>query len=389
MKINLLKLNIIAFLFFAGMFHIKAATNKYLTKADFKISHRIDTSKIMRSINAMPVQTTDTGNYGLHMQISMNSETYAQTGIYFYANASDNFNQYEDAIVVNGGSPLVYIWSYTYDNVAVSINTLADYAKGKRIRLYVNAVYNGNYTMSMADIFNIDTTNYNIFLVDNKLKDSVDIVHTKAYPFTLNGYDTASYGAYRFVLAVEHKAVAAYKLSAFSGEKVSTGVQVNWQTINASNYTGFILQKENSAGGFDSLYSVQSASGVNAYSFTDTHPTMGDNVYRLQQNGISGGITYSGNITIGYNNAAPNGAINVYPNPAKNSMTISVASSTIGASSYVADIYDLSGVHVKHQVVSGTDWTNDVSNYKNGLYIIEIKDTNGNLLGQSKFMKVN
>jgi hypothetical protein len=70
-------------------------------------------------------------------------------------------------------------------------------------------------------------------------------------------------------------------------------------------------------------------------------------------------------------------------------MTISVASSTIGASSYVADIYDLSGVHVKHQVVSGTDWTNDVSNYKNGLYIIEIKDTNGNLLGQSKFMKVN
>ena len=377
MRINLLKIILAACLCFSGLQNVRAAT-KYS-----------DTLKTKRTSYAMPVQTKDTGNYGLHMQMSRDAQNYAQTGIYFYANASDKYRDSEDAIVVNGGTPLVYISSFTSDNVPVCINTLADYAKGKRIRLYENAVYNGAYTLSLADIFGMDTAAYNVFLIDNEKQDSVDIVHTKSYAFNVSVSDTGSWGAYRFVVAIEHKPVGAYKLSSFSGQKVSAGVQLDWQAVNAGNYTGYTLQKLNTTGGYDSLYAVQSDSSITAYNFTDTHPIIGNNVYRLMQNGISGNITYSGTITIGYGSSTPNGAMNLYPNPAKTTMTVSMASNTTSASTYVADIYDLSGARVDHQVATSSSWTNDVSSYKNGLYIIQVKDTNGNLLGQSKFMKVN
>jgi hypothetical protein len=389
MKINLLKLNLAALIFLAGMWNMKAIANKYIVKSALNSTQNIDTSKIVRTVNSMPVQTTDTGNYGLHMQISKDKQDYAQTGIYFYANASDKFVQNEDAIVVNGGMPLVYIWSYTSDNVAVCINTLSDYARGKRVRLFVTAVYNGDYSLSLADIFNIDTASYNVYLVDNEKKDSVDILHTNSYPFTINNGDTASFGAYRFVLSIQHKPIGPYSLSAFSGKKISTGVQLNWQAINAGNFTGFTLQKLNSGNSFDSLYCVQSDPGTTYYSFTDLHPVIGNNVYRLQQSGVNGSITYSSNISIGYNTASPNGSMNIYPNPASSTMTVSILSGSATVVTYVADIYDMAGNHVNHQVANTGQWTNDVSAFKNGLYIITIKDANGNLVGQSKFMKAN
>ena len=388
MRINLLRNILIACLCLTGLQNIKAATNAS-SKPGTRIIHYSDTVKIKRSIFAVPVQSTDSGNYGFHLQMSKDSLTYIQTGIYFYANASDKYSSSEDAVQVNGGTPQVYLSSYTSDNVQVCINTMSDYAKGKRIRLYVNALNSGNYSLSLADIFGMDTAAYNLYLVDNSKQDSVDIIHTKSYPFTINWADTTSYGAYRFVLAIEHKPVKPYMLFTFSGEKISTGVQIGWQAINAGNYTGYVLQKRNNNNGYDSLYSVQSDPNIPVYQFVDTHPIIGNNVYRLQQSGITGAITYSDNITISYSSSSPNGALNVYPNPAKTTMTISMASNAISPSTYVADIYDLSGTHVNHQVVTGGSWTNDVSSYKNGLYIIEIKDTSGNLIGHSKFMKSN
>lgn len=389
MKINLLKLNLLAFLFFAGMWNVKAIADKCIVRSSLNRLYRVDTAKILRTVNSMPGQTTDTGNYGMHLQISKDQQNYAQTGIYFSKSASDKFVQNEDAIVVNGGTPLVYIWSYSSDNVAVCINALSDYANGKRIRLFVTAVYDGNYTLSLANIFHIDTASYNVYLVDNAKKDSVDILHTNSYPFSMRSSDTSSYGGYRFVLSIQHKSEGPYSLSAFSGEKISTGVKINWETKNAGNYTGFILQKLNAGNSYDSLYSTQSDPSAAAYSFTDLHPIIGNNVYRLKQSGITGAIRYSGTISIGYNTTTPNGALNVYPNPVSNNMTVSVLSSSVSATTYIADIYDLSGNHINHQVVNSGQWTNDVSAYKNGIYVIQIKDANGNLVGQSKFMKAN
>ncbi|CAM6054610.1 unnamed protein product [Sphagnum tenellum] len=67
--------------------------------------------------------TTGTTNYGLN-QLSSDSTHYAQTGIYFSGTASDKFNAAEDAAQVDGGTPVVYLSSYSADGVKLSINTL-------------------------------------------------------------------------------------------------------------------------------------------------------------------------------------------------------------------------------------------------------------------------
>jgi hypothetical protein len=338
-------------------------------------------------INPVMIPTTD--STGLHLQLTLDSANFAQTGIYFSTTASDKYQQPEDAVQIDGGTPQVFLSSYSSDSVKLSINTLADYTYGKRVRLYASAVNSGVYALSLANIAQMDTADYRIYLVDNLQKDSLDLVHYKTYTFNINTADTTTYGSNRFVLAIDHASVPQYVLSTFSGQKVSTGVQLNWTAVNAGNYIGYTLQKLNPNGGYDSLYAVQSDTSITKYSFIDTHPVMGNNTYRLAQNGMTSAITYSANVTVGYNSTTPNGALTLYPNPASSIIHVNMTSSTINTPTYVVNIFNSMGVLMKNESINGGSWTDDVSSYKLGIYVMQIKDTNGNILGQAKFAKVN
>lgn len=322
---------------------------------------------------------------GLHLQITVDSVTNTQTGIYFSSKNSDAYNQTEDAIDLDGTHPKVYLSSYSSDGSRLCINQLGDYSKGKTIKLFASATTSGQYSLSLADVANIDTNNYNIFLVDKKMTDSLDMARYKSYAFNINTSDTTTYGANRFVLSVHHKPVPSYALLHFSGEKVTAGVSLFWQTLNAGNYTGFVLQKLDGNGNYNSLYATNSDSRSN-YIYVDQHPIIGNNVYRLQQTDFNGNITYSAPVTILYNATSPNGNLTVYPNPAKSIITVSLTTNLVANS---ADIYSTSGTLIKHESINSNTFTEDVSSYKLGIYIIELKTQNGDLAGQSKFVKVN
>jgi hypothetical protein len=66
-----------------------------------------------------------------------------------------------------------------------------------------------------------------------------------------------------------------------------------------------------------------------------------------------------------------------------------MASNTINSPTYVVNIYNALGVVVKNETVSSATWTDDVSSYNLGVYVMLVKDTNGNIIGQAKFVKVN
>ncbi len=324
---------------------------------------------------------------GLHLQMTKDSLNYVQTGIYFNNSVSnDKYAQNNDAVSVDGSSAQVFLASYSADNVSLGINQLSDYTKGKRIKLYMAAASTGLYNISLADIANIDTGMYNIYLVDKKMSDSLDMVRYKSYAFNINNDDTTTYGSNRFVLAIERKTLPPYQLTKFAGQKVSTGIQLNWQTLNEGDYTGFALQKLTNDN-YNAIYTLQSNGGGN-YSYIDKHPVTGNNTYKLQQTDINGKVTYSSPVTINYDSKSPNGNINVYPNPSKSIITVSLALNA-PASDYIADIYNTSGTIIAHQVVKANTWTQDISSYKLGVYIIEVKTNSGDLVGKSKFVKIN
>jgi hypothetical protein len=331
------------------------------------------------------VEQSNTKLSGLHLQISRDSLTYQQTGIYFARNRSDKYSPLEDAVDLGGPDPQLYLSSYSSDGVQLSINEMGDYLRGKRIKLFVKGVTDGLYRIALADIQNIDTNLFHVLLIDNLQKDSLDIARSTAYAFNIANSDTTTYGANRFVLAIRLKPLPLYKLLSFLGQKVTHGVQLNWQVVNAGNYTNFTLQKMNTSGSYDSLYSVQSDSAA-TYTYVDQHPVNGNNIYRLAQNDITGDITYSAPVTIGYSSTSSNGSLTVYPNPSKGIINVCVNSGNTSTGGYMADT---SGTLIKHETVIAATWSDDVSAFDLGIYIIQVKDSNGKLIGQAKFSKIN
>ena len=336
--------------------------------------------------NKPAAEILPSGLAGLHLQMMKDSVNYVQTGIYFNSSWSDQYNPQEDAIDLGGFSPKVYLSSYSSDNVKLAINQLGGYSKGKVVKLYTSATASGTYTISLADLNNIDDL-YNVYLRDHQLNDSVDLRTTNSYAFTINTGDTSTYGANRFDLVIELKNLPPYQLLTFTGQKVNSGIQLNWDANNTGTYTGFVLEKQAANNTFNPIYTVQS-NGNSNYSFVDNSPVTGNNVYRLAQSDVNGNITYSSLVTIGYANVSSNGYFSVYPNPAISVINVMVNSTTAPDKNYIADIYNTSGVLMDHRVLNTDAWTEDVSSYREGVYIISLKNINGDALEMKKFIKV-
>jgi len=327
---------------------------------------------------------------GLHLQLSKDTTAYTQTGVYFSTQWSDAYNAFEDAMDLDGATPKVYLSSYSSDGKRLSINELGDYGAGKRVKLYAGATSSGAYSISLADFVNMDTTGYNIFLIDKKLNDSVDLVRNKSYAFTINNSDTSTYGANRFVLAIEHAAVPPYALNSFTGNKVAAGVLLTWLTTNASNYTGYILQKQNTDGSYSNLFSTQSDNGETKYSYIDQNPIVGANTYRLAQNDVFNNTTYSAPLTVMYTkgNLAKVG-LSIFPNPSNSIVNVIYTdrTNTNPSPNYTVDIFNAAGTFIKHEAINTNSWTENISSFKLGVYLLQLKDSNGNLVGQTKFIK--
>jgi hypothetical protein len=321
---------------------------------------------------------------GLHLKFVVDSTDNDEIGVYFNKAWSDKYDN-NDVFDMDGNSGKVYLSSYTSDDIRTAINSLGDYKGGKRVKLYVKSATAGIFQLQMTDIANFNTNKYSVFLIDNLLKDSLDLTLYKSYNFNY-GPGTAN-DSTRFVLAIEHKPIPHYALVAFAGAKVTAGVQLNWTTLNEANSTTFILQKLSANNTYVFLDSLQSDSS-GAYAFVDQHPVLGNNTYRLQQTDGLGNITYSAPVTIGYNSSSPNGGLVVYPNPTRSTMTVTLSTSSIATQVATVDIYDLSGTQVEHKTVNSNSFVYDASAYKLGIYIIELKNSNGVLIGKSKFVKV-
>lgn len=324
------------------------------------------------------------GLEGLHLKMSIDTATFTECGIYFSKQWSDGYDA-NDAIDIGGVSPKMSLSSLCTDGYKLGINSLGDYTKGKRIKIYVAAAASGNYNLGLGDIQNIDTALFHLYLVDNLKKDSVDLISSKGYAFTVTNGDTTTYGSNRFVLAVERKALPPYQLLSFTAQKASNGVLLTWKTSNESTYTGFSIEKQDGSQ-YITLYNVQS-NGGGVYTYTDTKPTSGTNTYKLGQNDIDSLETYSNPVSVVYSTTISSSLVSVYPNPAKEQITVSFSGATNSNASYTASIYNSTGLLIGQKSVSGDSWNQDVSTLRPGGYILEIRSGNGSLIGNTKFTK--
>lgn len=97
------------------------------------------------------------------------------------------------------GFGTVSLSSYCSNNIPLAIYTLPLIASGTKIRLYVNAVSGGTFSMNLTAIQSIPQA-YDVWLMDHYKADSVNLRINHSYAFNIIKTDTSSFGAYRFKL---------------------------------------------------------------------------------------------------------------------------------------------------------------------------------------------
>lgn len=339
-----------------------------------------------QSANSASVQTADEVIPDIKLKLSADSVRNDNCAIYFKNGWLPTYDQQEDGKDLDGLGPSVYLSSYSTDSVRLALNKYPMPSASRTvIPLYVKAVTSGVYTFSKTEISGLPGY-YTVFLHDKLLNDSLDMIHNTTYNFNLDNNNAATYGAGRFELVI-NKSPSKYHLLNFTGKKATKGIDIHWQVEYEGDVTSFVLEKQDQAGNFNSIYQLKS-SGASNYSYTDLLASTGDNVYRLKQTDRDGTVTYSQKVSIVYTLQTPNGAVvKVYPNPAESQIQMQIAEESSNKA-YSLSIIGPTGFVMSKRKVTGHSWTANVGYFTPGIYIVNLYDAaNGALIGQGKFIK--
>lgn len=328
----------------------------------------------------------------LKLQMTKDSLHNENIVVYFNDNAKTTFDFAADALYIKGFAP-VSLSSSSSDHVALAINQqpLPKQA-ATRIGLNISASESGTYTMSLKDFAGLPRL-YDIWLMDNYKKDSVDMRANPSHPFDISPHDTASFGSNRFVVVLRQNPAYAYKLIDFAANKVSNVRQVNviWDTKYEGNYTHFTVEKSIDNGATYQVLGGVAAADLGTYSFLDKNPANGTNLYRLKQEDINNNISYSKIVTVQYantNNIISHN-LSVYPNPAGSTVNLAISAQSSDAAAYNIRIVSSTGLIVKEAISSQASWQGNISNLLPGTYVVRVMNNKTqSFVGESKLVKL-
>lgn len=176
------------------------------------------------------------------------------------------------------------------------------------------------------------------------------------------------------------------ELTYLNAEKRGQQVAVNWGTSTEINNDYFVVERRGEVEDrFVEIGMVQGNGNTiepQSYLFLDEQPKEGVNLYRLRQVDFDGQETYSHAVSVAM--PVTNVSMSVFPNPAKESLTIQVeGSKTITG---LVEVYDLvSGRHVLSLQMNNYQEVLGISNLSPGAYIIRL--TSEQYTATTRFVK--
>ena len=171
------------------------------------------------------------------------------------------------------------------------------------------------------------------------------------------------------------------ELLSFSGQLMGKQtVKLDWATASEVNAAYFGIEKSVNGKDFKTINTVKAVGNSarrNDYTFNDVLSERDKIVYyRLKQIDVNGDFKYTKTITI-YNTSSRNNTVKVYPNPARNTITVDV---TEGIKSVT--VYNLQGTLIKQSRVNEVN----ISDCAAGIYLLEVENTEGGV-SRVKFVK--
>jgi len=322
----------------------------------------------------------------MRLQMGLDSVNVDETIIQFDSDAKNAYVFNEDA-PYRIGTGKVTLASLSADNKTLALNS-QPLTNGLSVPLTINTNAYATHTISLKDIKGIPQL-FDVWLKDAFRKDSINLRTTTTYTFDITT-DTGSYGSHRFSVIMRENPSLMYRLQTFNAQKSGSQVQLAWTTQNEANYTNFTVERSNDGGKtFSTVLGGLTSSGLGSYGLADTHPLIGDNIYRLKSEDYNGTITYSTTIDILFQENGKNGNVSIFPNPAVSDVTVSIIPKSQNNTNYSIRILNSTGLVVKQANVSDTNWLNNISNLLPGTYLVQVTDTKNNeFVGQTKFVKL-
>jgi len=108
-------------------------------------------------------------------------------------------------------------------------------------------------------------------------------------------------------------------LLSFTASKSDNKVMLNFTTTNELKFASFDVERSPDGSSFTTIGTVTSEGDNGDYTYIDAHPLSSINYYRLKMIEQNGSYSYSKMVSIRYDK---NGSITIFPNPAKDVVTV-------------------------------------------------------------------
>ena len=263
--------------------------------------------------------------------------------------------------VTTSGTPnageVVYV-RWTTDNFSSSTNSTAS-GSGTSWSISIPAQTNGT------------TVKYYAFTA--KSSPSFSTGDTDFFTLQLNNNSNSNY-------SYTTSSTLSVGMGSFSALMKNNTSVLDWSTASEKNAAHFDIQRSNDNSAWSNigqLKAVNNAYGSD-YQFVDAQPLSGTNYYRLQMVDVNGSTELSKIVAV--NASTGNKSLKIYPNPAKDVLTVVTDANTEGVS-----IFDINGRLVL-SVVDKNQRVN-IQNLASGVYFVRMMDKTGFVGSPVRFVK--
>ncbi len=144
-------------------------------------------------------------------------------------------------------------------------------------------------------------------------------------------------------------------------------ITITWQTLNEDGTKSFTIERSGNANDFVGINTVPAKGVASIYNYTDKNPLDGISYYRIRENAANATNTFSPVVKVVFNST---GVISLYPNPAKNTVTVKGLNKNVTA---IIKITDMQGREISSQnFTQSSSATLNIRALAQGTYFVQV-----------------
>jgi hypothetical protein len=284
--------------------------------------------------------------------------------------------------------------SYSFNSATTSLSSLKGTGRmsiqtrrldftSDTVWLSVANTLTGNYQLKAAE-FEAFAKAGNIYLLDKYLGTVTNLKIQPVYNFQITS-DPLSQGSTRFAIVFKTMTTLPVNFVNITAARKESRVKVAFATASEVNVKDFTLERSTNGSVFTTTGVVIAATGAGVYEASDNNALAAATYYRIKATDNDGKVMYSNMAKV--DKTAASLQVNVYPNPVKNELHVSLFGATANAG-YTLRILSLNGSQLQQQTgnVQAGVINIDASRLSAGVYIAQVVLNSGEVIAK-QFVK--